>query len=96
MTREQSAFIRTISWDPFHGDIADRFQKLGQIAERVIPRENFDYYGLKSPALYHNGVFGGGRLDNVPHRDVFTQRLGELTVRLLKRLTWQLAKRKAA
>lgn len=65
-----AAVVHTYSWDPFHGDIADRFQKLGQIVHRVVDRYRLERSprgtcflsgwhapSLTQPAMYGNGIF---------------------------------------
>lgn len=65
-----TAVVHTYSWEPFHGDIADRFQKLGRIAHRAIDRyrversargtlflRGWNAPSLTQPAMYGNGIF---------------------------------------
>ena len=52
-----SLAVTTRSWDPFHGDENDRYQRLGNIILRRVPRDQWSAFQLHSPALYGNGIF---------------------------------------
>jgi len=44
-------------WDPYHGDPNHRFQRLGNLRPRHVPRSQWRTFASIQPALYGNGLF---------------------------------------
>lgn len=45
------------AWDPYHGDPNHRFQNLGRLLPRRVPRPQWRTFASIQPALYGNGIF---------------------------------------
>jgi len=49
------------SWDPYHGDLNNRFPRLGAPIKRLVPKEAWHSALLYQPAIYGNGLFADNR-----------------------------------
>lgn len=45
------------AWDPYHGDLNHRFQNLGRLLPRRVPRPQWRTFASIQPAIYGNGIF---------------------------------------
>jgi len=82
--------MRTItarSWDPFHGDLNNRFPRLGQEHTRVISREQWHDFRLTQPAIYNNGIFAdiGGRRPIIHEESSVVHKQDRSLIRMIER-----------
>ena len=50
--------VTTHSYDPCHGDLNNRYPRLGAPVKRVVSREQWHNFRHTQPASMNNGIFG--------------------------------------